>query len=124
MSHDRYDIHWVGRCHFDDNGVDHDKVWGWFFYKDSSSSEPVITKSKSRFHKSFPDHCYVFWARRGKTPNFKKHTYNEWNIRSLVNKKLERKYVQITNDELLELWPNLYEDFDNKFIMHILAENL
>lgn len=110
MSHDRYDLQWAGRCQYDI----HDKIWGWFFYQDPTAS-PNPRGAQS---------CYVFWAKTGKTPSFKKHSYTRWEIGKLVQTKTDRKYVELSIEDLLKLWPTLYEDLDNRFIFHLLAENL
>lgn len=118
MTHDRYDIKWVGRCRFvESDGSDHDKVWGWFFYKDPTAStvQPVRWRSGPKF-------CYVFWSRTGKTPQFKKHSWSSYEMDRLVTSKKHHKYEDIPINTLIEIWPTLYEDLDTRFIFHILSE--
>ena len=42
----------------------------------------------------------------------------------LAKKKVERNYVEITRDQFEEIWPDIYNDFDYKFIFNLLAENI
>lgn len=112
MSHDRYDIQWVGRCCYEN----HDKIWGWFFYQD-----PLAKPTNDRYQIR---PAYAFWAKTGKTPNFKKHQYSQYNMNKLVLSKIDRKYLQISVDDTISLWPTIYEDLDNKFVLHLLIGNL
>lgn len=106
----RYLIKWVGRCQYDN----HDKIWGWFYYfqqgyKNSSDMQNI---------------CYAFWARTGKSPSFKKHEYNRWTLNRMVSQKQEKKYELITIAELEKIWPSFYTDLENKFVFHLLSENI
>lgn len=124
MAHDRYDIQWIGHCQFlDKDGSDHNKIWGWFIYNDPSAPRetPINT---SRWSGRGPRHAYVFWARTGKTPSFKKHMYSIYDLNALVRSKTDHKYTKIEINDLLNIWPTIYEDLDNKFIFHLLAENI
>jgi len=105
-AHHRYEIKWIGRCEFENS----DKIWGWFFYND-----PTVVNSSSHRH------AYVFWARTGKTPNFKCHGYRSWTISKLVKDKKDRKYNEITVEKTVELWPSFYEDLDNRFVFFMLV---
>ena len=107
----RYDIKWIGRCTYETS----DKVWGWFFYKD-----PTQSNSSNLKH----NYCYVFYAATGKTPSFKRHQGGNWAMEKLQKQKIDRKYQKITVDELVKLWPNLYDDLNNKFIFHLLANDI
>lgn len=105
----RYKIHWVGRCQYDGS----DKVWGWFTYLGTDSGT-----SRER-------QCsYVFWAATGKTLQFKKHTKGSYDMRRLVQTKTERKYQQITVEELESHWVNFFESMNDKFFFHLLADNI
>jgi len=77
LVHPRYDIRWVGHCQYDNS----DKIWGWFIYNDPTADKKAVTKS------------YAFWARTGKTPSFKVHTYSTWYMDKLVR---EKKIVNTT----------------------------
>ena len=105
LVHPRYDIRWVGHCQYDNS----DKIWGWFVYKDPTAPNKTVTKS------------YAFWARTGKTPSFKSYTYGHWAMDRLVSVKKDRKYTEITVDDLLKLWPSFFEDIDNRFIFFMLV---
>lgn len=111
MTKNRYDIKWVGRCTYEGS----DKVWGWFVYNDPTANE--ITNRR-------PEKAYTFWAATGKTPSFKKHPFGEWEMNKLVHKKKDRKYEEISSQNLLSLWPTMYDDFDYKFIFNLLADNI
>lgn len=110
MYEKRYDIKWVGHCTFDDS----DKIWGWFTYND-----PTVSTNAPK-----PSHAYVFWARTGKSPFFKKHINSDYGLRRLQEKKEERNYHEITTARLIDMWPSLYEDVNNKFVFHMLANDL
>jgi len=105
LVHPRYDIRWVGHCQYDNS----DKIWGWFIYNDPTADKKAVTKS------------YAFWARTGKTPSFKVHTYSTWNMDKLVREKKDRKYNEITVEKLVGLWPSFFEDIDNRFIFFMLV---
>lgn len=109
MSKNRYDIKWIG--HF--NHGTSDKIWGWFYFNGSDTAIKIK-----------PEYCYVFWARTGKTPSFKKHQNSSRRMRLLEDVKLRGKYKKITEEDLLQLWPNFFEDIDKKFIFHILADDI
>lgn len=109
MTQHRYDLKWIG--HFKKNTSD--KIWGWFYFNGSGSN----TGTK-------PEFCYVFWARTGKTPSFKKHNHVLRTLRQLEAKKTDGQYQQITEAELLKLWPTFFEDIDKKFIFHLLSDNI
>jgi hypothetical protein len=113
MINNRYDVKWVGRCRYDGS----DKIWGWFFYIDPTISGSALTQS----------YAYVFWGPTGKTLSFKRHPYSRWEIDRMVGKKINRKYSQITEKEFISLWngeDNLYEIVNNKFIFHLLANDI
>lgn len=113
MLKDRYDIKWVGRCRYDTS----DKIWGWFLYVDPTTSGL----------RGSPTYAYVFWGPTGKTLSFKRHGYSSRNLDKLVRSKIDRKYSQITSQELCSLWKgedNLYETINNKFIFHLLANDI
>jgi hypothetical protein len=104
----RFDIVWVGRCQYDV----HDKIWGWFFYYQNESDKKVQSK------------CYSFWSRTGKTPSFKTHDYDKWIMKRLVSSKKGKGYNQLSNEELLAVWPTFYDDMENRFVLHILKNSI
>jgi hypothetical protein len=103
---DRFDIHWVGQCKYDQ----HDKVWGWFFY----NPERKVNAMPSTFH--------VFWARTGKSLSFTTHSYDKWQIKRLVADKQTKKYQGISLDKLEEIWPSFYDDLESRFLLHALRQ--
>ena len=109
MNHHRYDLKWIGHFQKDTS----DKIWGWFYFNGADSN--ISNK---------PAYCYVFWARTGKTPSFKKHFNSFRTVKQLEAKKIDGKYKKITETELLTLWPTFFEDIDKKFIFHLLSDNI
>ena len=110
MSNPRYNIKWVGRCTYGTS----DKVWGWFYYND-----PTQPRNNTQTV------AYTFWAATGKAVSFKRHEdIGDWHMNRLAKKKVERNYVEITRDQFEEIWPDIYNDFDYKFIFNLLAENI
>lgn len=106
----RYLIKWAGRCKYDA----HDKIWGWFFYlqqgyDNANVSQPIF---------------YTFWARTGKTPSFKRHSYDRWTAKRLVSKKQERHYQDISVKELEQIWPTFWSDIENRFIFYLMSEKV
>jgi hypothetical protein len=69
------------------------KIWGWFLPKDGSKPAK---------------YCYAFWGVIGKTISIKRHNY--WNsdrmMREVLRKKLDHKYWKMSQEELLEKWPD------------------
>jgi len=122
MDNSRYAIQWAGECKYDN----HHKVWGWFFYIDPTMSVDKFTHRRNTV-------CYTFWGGVGKTANFKKHQYfSSYAMNRLVAKKTTVKvrkdvelvgYTQITIEELTKMWPNIYNDFNDKFIFNLLADS-
>jgi hypothetical protein len=108
----RYSIQWVGRCRYQTEREKSDKVWGWFYYVD-----PTAPDSRQTY-------AYVFWGPTGKTLNFKRHDASLFSMTKLVRSKIDRKYQEITVDEFQSLWPDLYETVNNKFIFHLLANDI
>jgi hypothetical protein len=108
----RYAIQWVGRCQFKSDTARSDKVWGWFLYVN-----PTEPSARSRY-------AYVFWGATGKALNFKRHDNNTYSMKKLVRSKIDRKYQEITTAELESLWSDLYETMHNKFIFHLLVNDV
>jgi len=109
----RYDIKWVGRCCYDRS----DKVWGWFWYLDPTMSD----------HRFSPQHAYVFWGPTGKNLSFKRHVYYGRTMDKMVRTKIDRKYNQIDLPRFCALWNGeeaLYETINNKFVFHLLANDI
>lgn len=108
----RYDVKWVGRCQYDVS----DKIWGWFYYRDPTSS-PSGPIEREKW-------AYVFWGPTGKTLQFKRHPNDPWSMKKMVRTKIDRKYVEITPTEFDGLWTDLYDTIHNKFIFHLLANDI
>ena len=107
MDHKRYEIKWLGRCQY---GTD-DKVWGWFNYNDTQSTEQTNLRVAPR---------YYFWAHLGKTVQFKRHEGYYAQPDTVVKAKKAAKYQEIPVKDLVEIWPTFYEDLDRHFIFFML----
>ena len=105
MEHSRYDIRWIGRCQYGTS----DKIWGYFVYKD-----PTNPSARS-------NDIYAFWAPTGKSLHFAKHQHGLYKASRLVKQKKDRKYNEINEAELVSVYPNFWEDLDNKFIFFMLV---
>lgn len=105
----RYNIHWVGRCCYEGS----DKVWGWFTYLGADTDTT----------RELP-YSYVFWAATGKTLQFKKHGRNRYEMQRLVRTKMDRKYKEITLEELESHWSDFYSSMNDKFFFHLLADDI
>ena len=109
MDQKRYDIKWMGRCQY---GTD-DKIWGWFAYNDNQSPEHKdLLRNNTKF--------FYFWAHTGKTIQFKRHEGWYTSPDHAVKAKKSNKYVEMKADDLLEFWPQFYEDLDRYFIFFML----
>lgn len=115
---ERYDVRWVGRCQFDRS----DKIWGWFIYNDPTVAPFDMSRTAWSAHR--PSYAYTFWGPTGKTLQFKKHPYHQWELDKLVRKKKERNYNEISVPNLTSLWDNLFDTINDKFIFHLLADDI
>lgn len=114
---DRYVFQWAGRCQFQSETERSDKVWGWFYYKDPTASKSFTSTSDYPF-------AYVFWGPTGKTLKFKKHINSTYDLNGMTRKKIVHKYEQIGFANLVSLWEDLHETVNNKFIFHLLANDI
>jgi hypothetical protein len=105
MEDRKFELRWVGYCEANN------KVWGWFV---DANKE----RGKSKYAQS---ECYCFWSVVGKTISMNKHSYRSWDMEALEKKKLANKYELITQDQLIEMWPNFQEDLNNRFVFATLA---
>lgn len=88
------------------------KIWGWLLYND-----PVVTERNLRLRYS-----YAFWAVAGKTLSFMRHSHwNDNHMNRLLQNKISNKYEEIDNTKLLELWPDFYEQLDQRFVYYQLS---
>ena len=103
-SDQRFKLHFVARYE------PTNKVWGWMTISDDISHS-----------------AYAFWAVIGKTISFKKHRIYGYRgtdyriMNGLEVAKLENKYVKMTEEELLELWPDFKEAMSNRYTFMQLA---
>jgi hypothetical protein len=83
------------------------KIWGWMTVDGGSDAR----------------HAYAFWSVVGKTISFKRHTVHGYSIRgygkgwmsSIESAKLENKYVEISLEDLLSMWPDFMESLGYRF---------
>lgn len=109
MTHSNINFSWLGYC------AAPNKIWGSFV--DTNSAQV------SRFGKFYGyRQIYVFWATVGKTISIKRHG-SEYYISGLIEQKLKNKYEIITVDKLLELWPNVHDELENRMIFYKLVNS-
>lgn len=88
------------------------KVWGWLTLPHEQGKRPA--------------HAYAWWAVVGKTISFKRHSiYGSFQrqhaMTMLEDAKLENKYVRITEEELLDMWPDFHDALANRFLFMQLS---
>lgn len=115
---DRYVFQWIGRCCYQTDTEKSDKVWGWFYYND-----PTQGYINHRSVNSY-DHAYVFWGPTGKTLKFKKHPNHTYDLKGLMRKKIVHKYEQMSYRDFVSSWDDLYSTINDKFIFHLLANDI
>jgi hypothetical protein len=110
MNNDRFQIQWIAHV------MPGDKIWGWFLDAESANQSPP--------HRRYWGlrNCYAFWAVTGKTITIKRHVMIGSALEDLQKKKLANKYQQITEQQLLTMWPTFREDLQARFIFSQLAE--
>ena len=91
------------------NTKGHDKVWGYFRL---SATEKYLN-----FH---GETVYVFWGARGKSISIKQHEIGE-KLYSLQRSKTSKDYKKISEEEFLKIFPNFYQQIDEKLTFAILA---
>jgi hypothetical protein len=95
-----------------------DKIWGWLL---PSQQEPMQPTYSSGWHS--PQTAYAFWAVTGKTIRVNTHAYyRKGDMHGLERRKIGNKYVEMPVDELLERWPQFWEQLEQAIIFHKLSE--
>jgi hypothetical protein len=107
----RFELRWV--CYYEPEK----KLWGWFLDKQS------VDKSRGLNQWGIRD-CYCFWAVCGKTISLNKHVIQPRNMDKLQYRKLANKYQEISQEDLLSMWPSFHEDLHNRFIFASLSEQI
>lgn len=105
MEDRKLEFRWIGYCEANN------KVWGWFV----DTNSPL---SKNRYGSN---EIYCFWSVVGKTISLNKERRSSWDIEAVQKKKVDNKYVQITEDQLVEMWPDFRESLANRMIFATLA---
>ena len=91
----------IGWCHEQKNGVDHDKVWCAF-------------KVGGKF--------YAGWGRRDKKLRFKLHD-DGWSLRELINKK-RNTYKEVDSFRLFSVFPYFKDDVSKYLSFDILTDSV
>lgn len=83
-----------------------DKMWGYL-------SVDTLKTWNNKQH-------WVWWANTGKTISLKQETFFQ-KIRKTESIKQKNNYQFITQEQLLEKWPNIVEQLDNRLLYEILS---
>lgn len=110
--HNKFDIRWAG--HY----APGNKVWGWFV----DTEKAAAAQAANRYWNNRESYC--FWAVVGKTISLNKHTGGVWSVEQLEKKKLANQYQQITTEQLLDMWPDFYQDMHNRYIFATLSDRI
>lgn len=86
-----------------------DKLWGYVTLEVPGDRRLYRYKRK-----------WAWWATTGKTINLKQLDHN---FRNVEASKAKNGYVDITEEELLNKWPNFKEDLDSRLLYEILSNN-
>lgn len=91
---------------------EHGKLWGWLVVRPSDQNWGPRTYYK---------HSFCWWAHVGKTITVRRQLYNTGMMGHLERKKAGNGYAQITEGELLELWPDFWERLGDRMIFELLS---
>ena len=110
MNKNRFQIQWVAHV------MPGDKVWGWLLDSESVNQPPP--------HRRYWGlrNCYAFWAVTGKSITIKRHVMIGSVMEDLQKKKIANKYQQITEEGLLQIWPEFYTDLHDRFVFNQLSD--
>lgn len=111
MTTQRFELRWI--CYYEPEN----KLWGWFLDSQSENKNNLTRRWGIR-------DCYCFWAVCGKTISLNKHVMLPHNMDKLQDKKLANKYLEISETDLLAMWPSFHEDLHNRFIFASLSEKI
>jgi hypothetical protein len=101
----------IGWCNEDN----HDKVWG-YFYRPTPRYDAAPEYEKRWIGRNI---C-IFWAARGKAMRFKADITGH-ELQKLVSSKLNKGYIQITEQKLFEIWPTFIQEAEAKLMWEVLA---
>jgi hypothetical protein len=91
-----------------------DKLWGIIV-------SPTDMKSNRMY--SFYSHFWCWWANPGKNLSIQKHKFNTTSIEVLNSKKIRNGYNPIDKEQLLEMWPDFFEQLHHKIIFEVLSKH-
>lgn len=93
------------------------KLWGVVYtYTQSHKTIPGVTNILHR-------KIYCWWAVVGKNICIKQHGSLN-NLKLFEHKKKEQNHYQhITEQELLDMWPDFYEQLERRIIFEVLAND-
>lgn len=88
------------------------KIWGW-----------MVPTADSKI-KNFEQVAYAFWAVVGKTVSLNKHI--GWKpaiqMTQLEKKKADNKYVQLTEEQIAAMWPDLHDAIEQRMLFMTLSD--
>jgi hypothetical protein len=88
------------------------KIWGW------------MTPTADSKIKNYEQVAYAFWAVVGKTVSLNKHT--GWKpaiqMTQLEKKKADNKYVQLTEEQITAMWPDLHDAIEQRMLFMTLSD--
>jgi hypothetical protein len=90
-----------------------DKIWGYFL-------RPGHTGNTSRWEPEHNRNCCIFWGRRGKAMQFKADIVG-YELEKLVRSKLNKGYLKIDQNKLLNIWPTFITEAEAKLMWDVLA---
>lgn len=93
------------------------KIWGWLAprHRNDRRSNPWLSDTRR------PMEIIAFWAVIGRTITVKRHLWRS-NLNQVKTKKLAGKYVEMSTERLLELWPTFVEDMDQRLLFLRLSD--
>lgn len=103
----------IGHCF--DPKENHDKIWGYFYRPTDITGPAWARPTKQRGW-----NIVIFWARRGKSMQFKADISGH-ELDKLVNSKLRKGYVRINESKFLDIWPTFIQECEEKLMWDVLA---
>lgn len=103
----------IGHCY--DPVENHDKIWGYFYRPTPGWDD----KSIPAYARSFRNVC-IFWARRGKSMQFKSALDNI-ELAKTKRSKLNKGYNELSTAKFLEIWPSFIQECEEKLMWDVLS---
>lgn len=109
----------IGWCKEDN----HDKIWGYFLRPTSTTKPAGSSIWWNPPTKDYGWNCVRFWGRRGKAMQFKPDITGE-ELRKVLNQKISKGYIKITEAQLNTIWPTFDEEMRMKLSFEVLVGNV